>query len=329
MCHCGKGFLRKEHLRRHQATHAQPSFVCHICDRSFTRNDVLKRHIAVHETAQVSTSRTWRACDACHENKTKCDGGEQCALCTKRGISCTYARDGSSVEATSDEKGNSRAENPAVTEVVEPTQDDQVMESPTPAATGTSLPGDSPRDYVEISRAGIECVTSAVATEMAGKKQTHTPSGNRAWLAKCIRTYFRSFHERWPIVHAPVFDEKTDGTYIVATVIMIGSWHADDPSVREGIFKLHDRFMFYLSRKMISGDPGPDQPWPYEIYQISLLHIIFAFESGVGSFFHLSRHACFLKHQVVYPLIPNPHCLLRLCFAFVALCHGLPHLHLP
>ena len=36
-CHCGKSFLRKEHLRRHQATHGERSHVCHVCQRSFTR----------------------------------------------------------------------------------------------------------------------------------------------------------------------------------------------------------------------------------------------------------------------------------------------------
>ncbi|KAK3314128.1 hypothetical protein B0H66DRAFT_567791 [Apodospora peruviana] len=37
VCHCGKSFLRKEHLRRHEATHQAPSFVCSDCSRSFTR----------------------------------------------------------------------------------------------------------------------------------------------------------------------------------------------------------------------------------------------------------------------------------------------------
>ncbi|PHH69428.1 hypothetical protein CDD83_5724 [Cordyceps sp. RAO-2017] len=36
-CHCGKSFLRKEHLRRHQATHGGPTFSCQVCGRSFSR----------------------------------------------------------------------------------------------------------------------------------------------------------------------------------------------------------------------------------------------------------------------------------------------------
>jgi hypothetical protein len=37
ICHCGKSFIRKEHLRRHQASHTGRSFQCSVCGRSFTR----------------------------------------------------------------------------------------------------------------------------------------------------------------------------------------------------------------------------------------------------------------------------------------------------
>jgi predicted SprT family Zn-dependent metalloprotease len=36
-CHCGKSFIRKEHLRRHESSHAKPAFVCQVCQKSFTR----------------------------------------------------------------------------------------------------------------------------------------------------------------------------------------------------------------------------------------------------------------------------------------------------
>lgn len=287
VCHCGKAFIRKEHLRRHQATHSQPSFVCHVCDRSFTRNDVLKRHIAVHNTPQVPDARTRRACDACHESKTKCDGGEQCALCTKRSVSCTYSRDGPATETTSNQKegemGEEEAEDVASTNVSEPVPEDQVMRSPTPAETRTPEPRDPLQDDVELARAGLECVANAVAAAMTGKMQKQSPKRTQPWVTKCTRTYFRGFHKKWPIVHAPIFDETTDDTLFVASVLMIGSWLSDDPSVREPIFKLHERFMFYLTRKMAAGEVGPGQPWPYETYQIILLQLVFAFESGVSS----------------------------------------------
>lgn len=40
VCHCGKRYIRIEHLRRHQAMHGDPSYVCGICGRSYTRTYV-------------------------------------------------------------------------------------------------------------------------------------------------------------------------------------------------------------------------------------------------------------------------------------------------
>jgi predicted SprT family Zn-dependent metalloprotease len=37
VCHCGKSFIRKEHLKRHQATHGERAFLCDQCQQSFTR----------------------------------------------------------------------------------------------------------------------------------------------------------------------------------------------------------------------------------------------------------------------------------------------------
>src|SRR3569833_221823 len=39
-CHCGRQFRRKEHLRRHQATHQTPAFICYVCSRPFSRKSV-------------------------------------------------------------------------------------------------------------------------------------------------------------------------------------------------------------------------------------------------------------------------------------------------
>lgn len=246
---------------------------------------MLRRHIAVHDSAQVPTTRTWRACDACHENKTKCDGGEQCALCSKRGIDCTYTRDGSAAEVESDGKGGvseKGVSDPAADGAMTMATDDVDVESTSrEEERETSQPKDSPQIDVHLARAGLECVSNAVAAAMAGKKHQTPPKETQPWVSQSTQAYFGAFHERWPIVHAPVFDEKTDGTLLVATVVMIGSWHSDDTSVRHHVLKLHERFMFYLSRKMIAEDDGSDKPWPYETYQIILLHVVFAFESGV------------------------------------------------
>jgi hypothetical protein len=37
ICHCGKRFVRNEHLVRHQAIHREPTFACSLCGRKYSR----------------------------------------------------------------------------------------------------------------------------------------------------------------------------------------------------------------------------------------------------------------------------------------------------
>ncbi|KAJ0131810.1 Uncharacterized protein HZ326_25099 [Fusarium oxysporum f. sp. albedinis] len=37
VCDCGKSYMRKEHLKRHQATHDSQPHKCHVCGQSYTR----------------------------------------------------------------------------------------------------------------------------------------------------------------------------------------------------------------------------------------------------------------------------------------------------
>lgn len=53
-----------------------------------TASDLLRRHVTVHDKG--SELRRERACNACHANKTRCDGGEQCSLCRRRKQTCVY-----------------------------------------------------------------------------------------------------------------------------------------------------------------------------------------------------------------------------------------------
>lgn len=260
MCHCGKGFLRKEHLRRHQATHAQPSFVCPVCDRSFTRSDVLRRHVAVHDSASVSPVRNWKACDACHENKTRCDGGEQCTLCNKRGIPCTYSRDGvKNAEVTAAAPDSTSSSGQSQDDQPDPMQIEPQLaaDSHQPESLPTVTQDRQSKGDFQAARVGLTCVMDAISAEITGKKAAPSSSEHiQKWLPSCVSVYFGRFHERWTLVHAPVFDANTDSALLVGTVLIIASWQRDHKSLRGLIISIHDRLMAYLFRKLVRFQSG-------------------------------------------------------------------------
>ncbi|KFH42798.1 Zinc finger protein-like protein [Hapsidospora chrysogenum ATCC 11550] len=289
MCHCGKGFLRKEHLRRHQATHAQPSFVCPICDRPFTRSDVLRRHVAVHESsssssANVASTRNVRACDACHENKT-------------RGIACTFDRDADGRRDTEpgDADGGHVADVPATTRRITPDDGGRAgsaLQDVSPhqrESSGFESPTAEHRRSereIQAARAGLTCVKDAVSAQIEGRQPPDArPPGHelliKPWLSSRVDVFFGRFHERWPIVHAPVFDQRTDSDLLVGTVLMIASWQRDHECLREDILFIHERLIMpHLLSVLAEPEHSGHKPWPFETYQIALLHVVFAFETG-------------------------------------------------
>ncbi|KAL4984170.1 hypothetical protein BDW68DRAFT_190700 [Aspergillus falconensis] len=99
---CRKTFSTKSHLQRHEAAHGgQPStrFTCVFCDRSFLRRDVLRRHFTSckHKGSRpvpgpLKRGRKRKACNACAEARTCCDGDSPCESCLQKGLSCSFSR---------------------------------------------------------------------------------------------------------------------------------------------------------------------------------------------------------------------------------------------
>ncbi|KPM42731.1 hypothetical protein AK830_g3797 [Neonectria ditissima] len=287
VCHCGKAFIRKEHLRRHQATHGERNFVCSICQRSFTRNDLLRRHLTRHDLTSTPDSRRGRACDACHANKTKCDGGTQCSLCSKRGISCTFKLASSNGRASGSPTGAKNDEqsttDPALLSGISTTDEDARQDSPAAVPVG-GLGLDSqhnPSDHPAV--VGLARLTKILASRVTTLKEDfQITSKDREWFEASSDEYLGRFHEGWPVIHAPTFYTESLPIGLTTTVVMIGAWLKDPEATNDIVLETHrvlmDRFFEELSK------PTPrdlaEQPWQTDLYQSIVLHIIFAFYYG-------------------------------------------------
>ncbi|UNI18265.1 hypothetical protein JDV02_004543 [Purpureocillium takamizusanense] len=314
VCDCGKSFLRKEHLRRHQATHSGPAFSCLVCGRSFSRSDLLRRHAAIHgNAAAVPDSRRGRACDTCHANKTRCDGGKQCSLCAKRGVECTYGRreaispsqpprtasgshspvDGAAGLTSASASTPATVSPPSATSdpVVPPSAALSLGPPKVAQSNGSHHDGFTTRSALQaiLRAAAAHCSVTAPA-------QLSPPlTVPGSWLTACTQSYLSTFHNRWPIVHAPSFDHETDSVLLVASVVMVNSWLHYDRGLKELTMQIHD-VLVNKSFKDLSHDTyDPSSPWPLETYQVALLNIIFAFETG--------REACIKRARRLLSLL--------------------------
>ncbi|KAL7806418.1 hypothetical protein V8C44DRAFT_339209 [Trichoderma aethiopicum] len=302
LCHCGRGFLRKEHLRRHQAVHGSPSFTCHVCSRSFSRSDLLRRHLTLHDASAPSDSKRVRACDACHASKIRCDGGARCSLCKKRGINCAFTRapgpslasdirqgtassslhssrgsrspDGPrSSTGTSDSSGGSQS---GMNQVVLPMSfinSTVVRQEPLPQEDPSSA-----------SLEGLQLVLEAVSrpkSTSSSRPQRQPPPEVKNWSAACIDAYFGRFHDRWPVLHAPTFEKEVQSARLRSTVLLIGSWlRHENEGNNHLLFDIHSILVKRLLDEMTEVVYDPAGVWPLRTLQSSLLNIIFAFESG-------------------------------------------------
>ncbi|VUC35280.1 unnamed protein product [Clonostachys rosea] len=269
-------------------------------------SDLLKRHLLVHSSEPAPTARTSQACDACHESKTKCDGGEQCSLCTKRAIQCTYSRLKPPKRKANFDDGDLTA-----IDLTNGIRDGDIPQSNQQHGTsGNSniasgiakdLPGpgaseinndkamlvDTSLDNTtrnEAAKTGLRFIHQLVSAASAGQDPPNQPqsSHHKTWISDCIETYFARFHERWQIVHPPVFDPTNDDIFVVSSVIVVGSLLRDDLCIRSSTIQVHQRLMAHLFRLFVvpSEEASSPSPWPFQTYQACIINIAFALESG-------------------------------------------------
>ncbi|CEI67380.1 unnamed protein product [Fusarium venenatum] len=220
--------------------------------------------------------RRGRACDACHANKTKCDGGTKCTLCIKRGISCTYkhaSKSGSSRSSRSPVEDANRASS-------RPVQDVQEINAPTSITPPLAL-GTSPAN--EIKTAFKRIANDIRTGKISLGEPTPVPAVDHPWIEANSREYFGRLHEAWPILHAPSYTIGMEDSFIVATsVAMISCWLKNPDEYGEVVMELHETLMNaaseYISNTICRQEL--DKPWPIETYQTTALQIVFAFYHG-------------------------------------------------
>jgi hypothetical protein len=240
----------------------------------FAPRDLLRRHSILHE---ASHTRIVVSCDACRANKTKCSGGTQCLLCTRRGIDCTF-RSGlrrSKRASTSDE---STTVNASVRE--DDNNDDDESMLPTSSRPENFLADNSLRTEGELFlpnhelflnltivpskpaptsefqplSPGMGAIYELLVAEKSSLEGAIQESDElKEWVAKCLETYFKNFHLRWPIFHAPTFDVITVSLPLAASVCVVGAWLQNSAKWTERLYALrvHEILLQRLLRNLV------------------------------------------------------------------------------
>jgi hypothetical protein len=211
-----------------------------------------------HPSAPTPQARKTRACDACHASKTKCDGdsasGFRCSLCTKRGVQCAFPPGPSASAqphrgALSTAKGRSESEG----------ADDCVLDD-----SSQDVADDENESMIDRSRAtsqrGMVCILKLIPLVDSLPALDEVPAirglGLKPWVEECQKSYFETFHERWPVLFGSDVQLESEAFCVGVTVVIIGLWsrerHDADGRVRSEILKAHEMLVDEFLLKLVS-----------------------------------------------------------------------------
>lgn len=240
----------------------------------FALRDLLRRHSRLHE---ANHRRIVVSCDACRANKTKCSGGIQCLLCARRGINCTF-RSGLRRSKRASTSDGSTAVNASVRE--DDNNDDYESKLPTSSSPENFLAENSlrtegkaflpnhefflnlkivpskpvPTSEFQPLSPGMEAIYEILVAAKSSLEGAIQESDEvQEWAAKCVETYLKSFHLRWPIFNAPTFDVKTVSLPLAASVFVIGAWLQNSAKWSERFYALrvHDILLQRLLHNLV------------------------------------------------------------------------------
>ncbi|KEY69077.1 hypothetical protein S7711_09580 [Stachybotrys chartarum IBT 7711] len=116
------------------------------------------------------------------------------------------------------------------------------------------------------------------------RQESWLPDTFRPWLSTCLKVYFGRFHERWPVIHAPIFNENAETPLTVGTLAIIGSWQDNTSESKKLALEIQKLLLQKLLEDMEPYlHPDNQLDWPYKLYQVSILNIIFAVETSFSS----------------------------------------------
>ncbi|PQE33611.1 transcriptional activator cmr1 protein [Rutstroemia sp. NJR-2017a WRK4] len=343
---CTKSFQRKEHLTRHKLSHtSSTTHICRICRKEFSRSDGLQRHLGRHgQEFKKSSGRSKKACLTCHSSKIKCDGNEPCSRCSKKGIPCKYLPNQG--PARRDEGSNGDATGNA--EYVEPLTAIRHSEGQATTTDIPFSSNPSPStEFLESTR-NIQSAHSPSSNIHALPPALQNPSGNLVdWTKLTIRKeasqdahsshpditdkslfaditasckipaeamekyrklYFSQFHDHWPIIHAPTYDDYEEGsTLIMPAILMIGGWIEGSTTSCAWALELYKQLTSYIVYELseVQRIDLQIESIPVVLYEIALLSMIFGLYCNVvhPSFTNLHKHTHIAKALVVRNLL--------------------------
>lgn len=210
--------------------------------------DVLQRHLTLH---QDDSSARPRACDACHANKTKCDGNgvSGCSFCNNKSIACKYSQRRSRLRkdvlpAKHHETPQSHCDTSSKATIPQPLPKVRltaVREAPSTSSTANSRA----KDYINALPPSISSAETAtrpsspngpdylmtILHELYASPPRSTPLQHKdvfdsqgQWLEDDFKSYVDRFHHRWHIITAPTYEFSEKPFDNAASVIMIGSF---------------------------------------------------------------------------------------------------------
>jgi hypothetical protein len=107
-----------------------------------------------------------------------------------------------------------------------------------------------------IATKGLQLVLEAVSrprsSDASSRLQPQPSPEVKQWSSGCIKAYMGRFHDRWPILHSPTFEQEVNSIGLRSTAIIIGSWVQDETADNDLIFEIHSTLVKHLLDELVS-----------------------------------------------------------------------------